>query len=88
MSAAYLGSISIVTTAWPSTSSTSEMSPALTPEMFTVWPWPGVTACAVESSALSSNALVAEERDPRRIGLLLLGEDVAGDREAEEDQRR
>ena len=54
ISGAYCCSTSIVTTAWPSTSSTSEMSPALTPEMFTVWPWPGVTACAVESSALSS----------------------------------
>ena len=54
ISGAYLVSISIVTTAWPSSSSTSEMSPALTPEMFTVWPCPGVTACAVASSALSS----------------------------------
>jgi hypothetical protein len=33
---AYCSSISIVTTAWPSTSSTSEMSPALIPAMFTV----------------------------------------------------
>ncbi len=54
ISGAYCCSTSIVTTAWPFTRSTSEMSPALTPEMFTVWPWPGVTACAVESSALSS----------------------------------
>ena len=35
---AYFASTSIVTTALPSTSSTLEMSPALTPEMFTVWP--------------------------------------------------
>ena len=44
----------IVTTARPSSSSTSVMSPTLTPAMFTVWPWPGVTACAVSNSALSS----------------------------------
>ena len=54
ISGAYSSSTSIVTTALPSSSSTSEMSPTLTPAMFTVWPWPGVTACAVESSALSS----------------------------------
>ena len=61
-SGANSSSTSIVTTALPSTSSTSEMSPALTPAMFTVWPWPGVTACAVESSALTSN------RSSPRIG--------------------
>ena len=31
-----------------------EMSPTFTPEMFTVWPCPGVTAWAVDRSALSS----------------------------------
>ena len=55
ISGAYCCSISIVTTARPFSRSTLEMSPTLTPEMFTVCPWPGVTACAVESSALSSN---------------------------------
>ena len=62
-SGAYCSSTSIVTTALPFTSSTSEMSPALTPAMFTVWPWPGVTAWAVDSSALSSN------RSSPRIGI-------------------
>ncbi len=28
------------------------MSPTCTPEMRTLWPWPGVTACAVWKSAL------------------------------------
>ena len=39
-------------TALPSLSSTFEISPTSTPAMFTVWPWPGVTACAVDMSAL------------------------------------
>ena len=63
------------------------MSPALTPAMFTVWPCPGVTACAVESSALISKRVVAEDRDPRRIRLLLLGQDQAGDGDPHDQQR-
>ena len=51
---AYLASTSIVITARPFSSWTSVMSPALTPAMLTVWPWPGITAWADESSALSS----------------------------------
>ena len=49
----YWGSTSIVTIARPSERSTFEMSPTRTPETRTVWPWPGVTACAVENSAFS-----------------------------------
>ena len=49
----YSGSMTISTTALPSRSETSPMSPTRTPATRTVWPWPGVTACAVESSALS-----------------------------------
>jgi hypothetical protein len=42
------------TTATPPRSSTREISPTATPEMFTVWPCPGVTACAVQNSPLTS----------------------------------
>jgi hypothetical protein len=45
--------IFICTTARPFTRSTLEISPTLTPAMSTLWPWPGVTACAVENWALS-----------------------------------
>ena len=38
-------------TALPLSSFTLEISPTSTPAMLTVWPWPGVTACAVASSA-------------------------------------
>ena len=38
-------------TALPCSSFTLEISPTSTPAMLTVWPWPGVTACAVASSA-------------------------------------
>ncbi len=48
-------SISIETTALPSSSSTAEIAPTLIPAMLTLWPCPGVTACAEVSSALSSN---------------------------------
>ena len=50
----YWSWIFIVTTARPSTSSTLPTSPTFTPAMFTVWPWPGTTACAVGSSAFTS----------------------------------
>ena len=40
--------------ALPSRSLTEAISPTSTPAMFTVWPWPGVTACAVVISASSS----------------------------------
>ena len=40
--------------ALPSRSLTDAISPTSTPATFTVWPWPGVTACAVVSSASSS----------------------------------
>ena len=53
----YSASTSMVTTATPSSSSVSAMSPTRTPETRTVWPWPGVTACAVENSAFSWNGL-------------------------------
>jgi hypothetical protein len=52
MSGLYSGSMSIETIAWPSCSLTPPISPTLTPETRTVWPWPGVTACAVDSAAL------------------------------------
>jgi hypothetical protein len=39
------------TIALPSCSLTLEISPTSTPAMSTVWPWPGVTACAVDISA-------------------------------------
>jgi hypothetical protein len=42
-----------VTTALPSSSSTSAMSPTLTPETFTAWPCPGSTPWAVSSSTSS-----------------------------------
>ena len=51
----YSGSRSIVTTARPSFRSTFVMSPTRTPDTRTVWPWPGVTACAVANSALIRN---------------------------------
>jgi hypothetical protein len=49
----YSGSITSSTTARPSRSSTSPMSPIRTPDTRTVWPWPAVTAWAVENSAFS-----------------------------------
>ena len=51
----YSLSTPIVTIARPFSSSTSVMSPTWTPAMFTVWPCPGVTACAVSISTFSSN---------------------------------
>ena len=53
----YSGSRESVTTAWPSFSPTLVMSPTRTPETRTVWPWPGVTAWAVENAACSWNGL-------------------------------
>ena len=40
--------------ALPSRSLTEAISPTSTPATLTVWPWPGVTACAVDSSASST----------------------------------
>ena len=51
----YFWSICICTTAIPFCSVTSPISPIWTPETRTVWPWPGVTACAVENSAFIVN---------------------------------
>ena len=51
--------------ALPSRSLTEAISPTSTPAMFTVWPWPGVTACAVDISASSSkNSLPAIGTQP------------------------
>ena len=47
----YFWSICSVTTATPFSSLTPPISPICTPETRTDWPWPGVTACAVENSA-------------------------------------
>ena len=48
----------IVTIARPSSSSTFLISPTGTPAMSTVWPWPGVTDCAVANSPFSSKKSV------------------------------
>ena len=48
----YSGTMSIPTTAWPSSRSTEVTLPIWMPAMSTDWPWPGVTACAVENSAV------------------------------------
>ena len=47
----YFGSISIPTTAWPSSSVTEPTLPIWMLATTTAWPWPGVTACAVWNSA-------------------------------------
>ena len=52
-SPSYSGSIFISTIGRPSSSSISPTSPIWTPETRTVWPWPGIIACAVGSSAFS-----------------------------------
>ena len=65
ISGAYCCSISIVTTAWPSSRSTLEMSPTLTPAMFTVWPWPGRDRLRGRELGLELEPVVAEERAPR-----------------------
>ena len=52
MSVSYSCLMSSPTSARPSLSSTLPMSPISTPATWTVWPWPGVTACAVSSSTL------------------------------------
>ena len=49
----YSASMSRPTIARPSLSVTDPMSPILTPATRTVCPWPGVTAWAVENSALT-----------------------------------
>jgi hypothetical protein len=49
----YWGSIWSWTIATPFLSETLPISPTCTPDTRTDWPWPGVTACAVENSALS-----------------------------------
>ena len=51
ISCMYFGSMSIPTTAWPSSRSTEVTLPIWIPAMSTDWPWPGVTACAVANSA-------------------------------------
>ena len=51
----YSGSMTISTTALPSFSWTSPMSPTRTPETRTVWPWPAVTAWAVANSAFRTS---------------------------------
>ena len=47
----YFGSMSMPTTAWPSSSSTEETLPIWIPATSTAWPCPGVTAWAVWNSA-------------------------------------
>ena len=69
----YFGSISSSTTAWPSSSSTLPMSPTRTPATRTVWPWPGVTAWASASSALTVKGLLLDQREAQP----LLRQDVA-----------
>ena len=54
-------------TARPSSSSTPPMSPIRTPETRTVWPWPAMTAWAVENSALSCERLRLEEREAQPL---------------------
>ena len=49
---AYFLRIFIEICARPSFSVTLEISPTGTPATLTVWPWPGVTDCAVAKSAL------------------------------------
>ncbi len=51
----YCESMSICTIATPFLSVTPPTVPIWTPETRTDWPWPGVTACAVENSALIVN---------------------------------
>ena len=51
----YLGAICIWTVAIPLLRVTPPTCPIWTPETRTDWPWPGVTACAVENSALIVN---------------------------------
>ncbi len=51
ISGMYCGSIAMPTSAWPSSRSTEVTLPTWIPAMSTAWPWPGVTACAVENSA-------------------------------------
>ena len=46
----YLGSMSMPTTAWPSSSATEVILPTWMPAMSTAWPWPGATAWAVSNS--------------------------------------
>ena len=53
----YLSSICICTTAAPLRKVTPPISPICTPDTRTDWPWPGVTAWAVENSALIVNGL-------------------------------
>ena len=51
----------------PSTSSVLAMSPMRTPATRTVWPWPGMTACAVANSAFSVNGLSLEQREAQPL---------------------
>ena len=80
----YCGSRSSVTTAWPSFRPTLVMSPTRTPETRTVWPWPGVTACAVENAACSWNGLAL----PREAQALVVQDVAAHERGDERRARR
>jgi hypothetical protein len=72
----YSGTMSIPTTAWPSSRSTEVTLPIWIPAMSTAWPWPGVT----------------DQRQPGWQRRLLLGEDPqhhrdAGDRQDDDRHR-
>ena len=54
--------------------------------MFTVWPWPGRDRLAPSRSRLQLELVVAQERDPGRVRLALLGEDHARHRQADDDE--
>ena len=70
-----------LTTAIPSRSCTSPMSPICTPETRTVCPWAGATACAVENSASIVNCDGERQRDPQT----LVVEDVTRDHQRQHE---
>ena len=88
ISCMYLGSMSMPTTAWPSSRSTEVTLPIWMPAMSTAWPCPGVTAWAVVNSAVMWSKLFADEGDPGRQRGFLLDEDAEHHHDAEHRQHR
>ena len=70
-----------MTTAWPSFRPTLLMSPTRTPETRTVWPWPGVTACAVVNAAWSWKVLPSHGKRMRCVV-----QDVAAHERGDDDE--
>ena len=75
ISSRYLGSMSMPTTAWPSSRSTEVTLPIWMPATSTAWPWPGRDRLRRRELAGDVVEFFADERHPGRQRGFLLGED-------------